>query len=404
MARMQTTSPDDASGPCRGIRVLDFTTVMAGPLCTQILGDLGADVIKIESRFGDTSRYSGGPFREAGFSAFLAQFNRNKRSLVLDLKQEQSRDVARRLALEADVVVQNYRPGVAERLGIDHAALSRDNPGLVFVAITGFGSDGPYADLPAYDHVIQGLVGLMPTQGGDGPPKLVQGGAADKITGLTAANAITAALLARERGDGQGQRIEVPMMDAYAAFGHPESMMSRSFPPLESDGLSVSDVFRTWPTLDGYVVGLVVQDAQFRGLCGALGRDDLAEDERFAGMLQRFANFRALAPELAGEIAKWTTAEFVARAREVGAPFAPVQDIEDFLADPQVAHARTVFEADDPRFGPTRYLRHPVRYESTPASLRRHAPRLGEHSNEVLAEAGFSQAEIEHLREAGAIG
>jgi len=393
-----------APGPLDGIRVLDFTTVIAGPFCTQSLGDLGADVIKVESPLGDPSRFTGGALREPGFTGFLAQFNRNKRSVVLDLKQEPARAAARRMADGVDVLVENFRPGVAERLGIGYEQIRATNPGLVYVSINGFGSDGPYASLPAYDHVIQGLTGLMPTQGGDGPPRLVQGGVADKTSGLTAFAGVLAALFARERGDGTGQRVEVPMLAAYAAFALPESMMERSFPPLESTGPKLTDVFRTWETADGHVVGLMIQDHQFQGLCSALGCEELAADARFADTGSRFANFAELVPLLAVEIRRHPTAQLVESARKHGAPFAPANDVDDFLADPQVRHTTTVLESEDPRFGTTRYLCPPVRYTKTPAALHRHPPRKGEHGDELLSEAGFSSDEIAALHASGALG
>jgi crotonobetainyl-CoA:carnitine CoA-transferase CaiB-like acyl-CoA transferase len=391
------------AGPCDGIRVLDFTTVISGPFPTQALGDLGADVVKVEPPLGDSSRYSGAPFREPGFSGFLAQFNRNKRSIALDLKQPEAQAAARRLAARSDVVVQNFRPGVAERLGLSYERLREDNPGLVYAVITGFGTDGPYAALPAYDHVIQGLTGLMPVQGGDGPPRLMLGGMADKATGTTTLVGVLAALLARERNGGVGQRIDVPMLDAFAAFALPEEMMSRSFPPLESDGPTSNDIFRTWETADGFVVGLVIQDAEFRGLCRAIGREDLLEVPGFRSTQGRFAHWDELAPQLEDGLRRLPTREFVARARELGAPFAPVQTVDEFIGDVQTVHNETVVPVEDPRFeAPTRYLRHPVRYEKTPASFRRHAPRLGEHTDEILSEAGFSGEEIEALRRSGA--
>lgn len=391
------------AGPCAGIRVLDFTTVISGPFATQALGDLGADVIKVEPPLGDSGRYSGAPFREPGFSAFHAQFNRNKRSLVLDLRTSEGQRAAGRLAEQCDVVVQNFRPGVAERLGLGYEALAARNPGLVFVAITGFGTDGPYAALPAYDHVIQALVGFMHTQGGDGPPRLIQSGAADKTAAMTTVQAILAALLARERGDGQGQRIDVPMLDAWAAFALPEEMIARSFPPLASGAATANDVFRAWETADGHVVGLVIQDHQYRALCRAVGREDLEQDERFASITDRFQRYDEMAEVFAEELRKLPTEAFIERARELGAPFAPAQTVEAFLDDPQTRHNETVQEREDERFGTTRYLRHPVRYARTRASLRRHPPRLGEHTVEVLLELGFSSDEIEALREAGAI-
>ena len=377
--------------------------MISGPICTQALGDLGADVVKVEPPTGDPCRYSGAPFREPGFSGFLSQFNRNKRSIVLDLAQETGRTVAGRLAERADVLVENFRPGVAERLGIGWESLSDRNPRLVYVSINGFGPDGPYATLPAYDHVIQALGGMMPTQGGDGTPRLVLSSVADKSSGLTALSGILAALLARER-DGHGQYVQVPMLDAFAAFNLPDAMMSRSYPELTTDAPGAGDVFRTFETADGHVVGIVLQNSQFEGLCEALGLDALARDERFSRMASRFVHYREFADLLEVEFRKWPTRELIDRARAHGAPFAPAYDVEDFLADPQVAHNDTAPEVEDPRFGATtRYLRHPVRYERTPATLRRHAPRMGEHTDEILGEAGLDAAAIDGLRRSGAV-
>jgi crotonobetainyl-CoA:carnitine CoA-transferase CaiB-like acyl-CoA transferase len=399
---MTRKSDGQPTGPLAGISVIDFSTVISGPICSQALGDLGADVVKVEPPMGDPARYSGAPFREPGFSAFLAQFNRNKRSIALDLKHEQARAVARRLAQRADVLLENFRPGVTERLGVGWKDLQKTNPRLVYCSISGFGSDGPDADRPAYDHVIQAITGLMPTQGGDGAPRLIQGGVADKATGMTALSAILAALFARER-QGVGQRVEIPMIDAYAAFALPESMMPRTFPPLESDAPGLGDVFRTFATRDGHVVGLTIQDAQFAGLCRTLDREDLAGDPRFAEVGPRFQNYRELCDLLAVEIAKLETGAFAASCRKNGVPFARVNDIDGFLAEPQVANNETLVEVEDDRFGTTRYLRHPARYESTPAQLRHHAPRLGEHSAEILSEAGYSEIEIAALRSDGII-
>ncbi len=199
-----------ANGPLVGISVVDFSTVVSGPLCAQILGDLGAEVIKVEAPRGDTTRMLGPPFR-GGQTPIFSQFNRNKRCLTLDLKQPAGLEVARRLAQKSDVLVENFRPGIAARLGIGYETLAADNPGLVYVAISGFGPDGPYANLPAYDTVIQGLSGFMHIQGEADAPQLVRGIAADKASGLTATYAVLAALFARERNGGRGQHIDVPM-------------------------------------------------------------------------------------------------------------------------------------------------------------------------------------------------
>ncbi len=392
------------SGPCAGIKVLDFTTVISGPMCTQALGDYGADVIKVESRLGDSARYSGAPFREPGFSAFLSQFNRNKRSIVVDLKTDAGRDLILELVTKVDIVAENFRPDVMERLGLGYEVLSERNPGLIYVAINGFGRDGPYAKLPAYDQVLQGLIGLMPVQGGEGPPQLVQGAVADKSTALTALGGVLAALFARERDlDKRGQRVEVAMIDAFSAFSLPEPMMERTYPPLRNDVSTGKDFFRCWETVDGYVVGLIIQDDQFAGLCRALDRPDLATDPRFRSMVERFENWLELVPILAEEISNLTSASFLERAQVNGAPFAPVNSLDEFLVDPQAVHRRCVVAQEDPRFGTVQYVSPPVRFEQTPASIDRHAPRLGEHTDEVLEEFGVESEEIARLKEAGAV-
>jgi formyl-CoA transferase len=373
-------------------------------MCTQALGDLGADVIKVEPPSGESARYSGAPFREPGFSGMLAQFNRNKRSLVVDLKSEDGRDLILDLITKVDVVAENFRPHVMQSLGLGWESLHERNPSLIYLAINGFGSDGPYANLPAYDMVMQGLIGLMPEQGGEGPPRLVQGSVADKSTSLTAVNGVLAALLARERDpQRRGQRVEVAMLDAYAAFALPEAMVSRAFPPLEGDAGSSADFFRCWQTADGYAVGVIIQDSQFAGLCRALERPDLASDPRFEKMAARFQHYGELVPLLDEAIRREPSERFLARARAEGAPFAAVNDVEAFLDDPHVLHRGSVREMNDPRFGPVRYLAPPVHFERTPSAIRRHAPRLGEHTDEVLGELGVGPEEIARLRGSGAI-
>lgn len=397
-------STTKAPGPCHGVRVLDLTTVISGPLCTQALGDLGADIIKVEPPGGEQARYSGPPYPEPAFSGFLTQFDRNKRSLVVDLKSRGGQELVRALAARVDVVATNFRPGVLESLGLGFDTLRERNPGLIHLEITGFGRDGPYADHPAYDMLIQGITGLMPAQGGKGPPALVQGSVADKATSLTALGGVLAALLARERDpQRRGQRVEVAMLDAYAAFALPEAMIARCFPPTTVDAASMADFFRCWATADGHVAGVVIQDRQFAGLCRALDRGELAVDPRFAGIAQRIGNYAELSRILAEELGRVTTAEFIARARAEGAPFAPVQSVEGFLADPQVSHRGTVEVREDPRFEPVRYLAPPLRFERTPAAIARHAPRLGEHSDEILREFGYDEAAIARLRAEGVI-
>jgi crotonobetainyl-CoA:carnitine CoA-transferase CaiB-like acyl-CoA transferase len=400
---MEVRLGKDAKGPLAGMRVLDLSTVVSGPLCSQNLGDLGAEVTKVEAPAGDTSRRMGPPFT-AGISPLFAHCNRNKRSIVIDLKNDEGRAVARRLASAADVLIENFRPGVAARLGLAYEDLERENPGLVYVSINGFGPSGPYRDHPAYDTVIQGLTGFLPIQGGTGEPQLVRAIAADKSSALTATYAVLGALLARERGDGRGQHVEIPMLDAYAAFALPDTLAVRTFPDDDSPmPFDLSEIHRTWKTADGYVVMMVVEDRQFHAICRALGRDDLIDDPRCGNLVQRISNARELFALLEEEIAKWPTTELVERARQQGAPLAPVNDLDAFLADPQVQSNETVVETTHVEAGRMRLLRSPVRYARTPTSLRRLPPTHGEQTEEVLREAGYDEEAIRRLREASVV-
>jgi len=383
--------------------VLDFTTMVSGPICTQYLADLGADVIKIEAPAGDASRHTSSSQRK-GMAGFFAQLNRNKRSLVIDLRNPQGVTLVHRLAEGADVVVENFRPGVADRLGIGYEALRARNPKLIYTAISGFGTSGPYAGHPAYDHIVQGLTGLMPAQGGEGPPRMLQNVAVDKSSGFAAGAATVAALLARERDGGDGQRVDVPMLDAYAALMLPEAVGSNAFPELGPPETSSAQLFRTWETKDGHIVGIVVQDVQYKGLCKMLEREDLSEDERFAALVPRFQNIDALYAIMESEFLKWPSAVLVERARRFGVPFGPVHDFEGFLQDAQTQHNGTVFEVEDTDGDRTRYLTHPARFAQTPAVFTRPPPALAEHSDAVLAEAGFADDEVSALRASGALG
>jgi crotonobetainyl-CoA:carnitine CoA-transferase CaiB-like acyl-CoA transferase len=391
----------DGTGPLAGIQVLDLSAVVSGPLCGQVLGDLGADVIKVEPLVGDTTRKMGPPFK-AGFTGFFSHFNRNKRSLAVDLKTDDGRAVVQRLARDADVLIQNFRPGVAERIGIGYEALAKENPRLIYVAISGFGPDGPYRDLPAYDSVIQGLSGFMAEQGGrGGEPKLVSSLAADKSSAFTAMYAVLAALFARERS-GEGQLVEVPMLDAYIAFMMPDILVGETFQPKDEQP-DLPPLHRTWETQDGHVVMMVIENDQFQGMCRALDREDLIDDPRCANLLTRITHMKDIFGEMETELRKWPTAELIERARKFGAPVAPANDLQAMMNDPQVKHSEVIVEAEHPSAGTMLHVANPVRFGATPTSMRHHPPLLAENSDEVLAEAGFSDEEIRSLRESGAI-
>ncbi len=400
---MDIASPDDLIGPCAGFTVLDFSTMVSGPLAGQNLGDLGADVIKIETTFGDTARWVGPP-ESGGLNGFFSQFNRNKRSLAVDLKSDEGREIVQTLARTADVVLENFRPGVADRIGIGYEELSKDNPGLVYVSVNGYGPDGPYASQPCYDLVIQGMSGLLPIQAGEGnKPEMFKSVVADKTAAITAASSALAALLARERNNGQGQHVHVPMINAYAQFAMGDTMTTETFVPKPDLPPVGMDLFRVWECSDGYLVGTVVEEKQYQNLVRVLGRDDLIEDERFLNIANRMANLHEMNDLLEPEFRKKPWRELLEELREHEVPFGPVYDVEGFINDPQVRHNRTVFEAEEPTAGTMRFVRHPGVYEKTPATLRRFPPRHGEHTNEILSAAGFSEEQIGQWREAGII-
>ncbi len=386
----------EASGPLAGVRVLDISTIVSGPMCGQILGDFGADVVKVEPPMGDTARYLGteGPPAMAGV---FAQYNRNKRSLTLDFKQEHGRDAFLKLASQVDVVVENYRAGVADRLGIGFEACRAENPGLIWVAISGFGPDGPYKDQPAYDMVIQGISGFAKILGDDEAPKLVSNLVADKTSGLTAAYSVMAALYAREKNGGEGQRIDVPMIDAFSSFVHGDSFAPHTYgPSTVPPGMAM--VYRSWKTADGHVSLLAIEDRQFEAMCKVLEREDLLEDERYANIAGRIAHAPELFDILGQAVSRFPTATLVERAHRLGAPLGAVNDVNAFMRDPQVQHNESVIELEDAEAGTMTLFGSAPRFSGTPTSVRRAPPRLGADSDEVLAEAGFSAEEIAKLR------
>jgi crotonobetainyl-CoA:carnitine CoA-transferase CaiB-like acyl-CoA transferase len=388
------------NGPCHGLKVIDFTTVVAGPMCGRILGDLGADVVKLESLEGDMLRAF--PPIHRGLSAYFLQMNRNKRSIAIDLKVAQGRALAHKLAAEADIFIENLRPGVADRLGLGHAVLQATNQRLIYASISGVGDAGPYASQPTYDMVVQGLVGFMPVQGGQGEPQPIRSPVVDKVTAMSAAVAILAALNHRH-ATGQGQRLTTHMLDAWAAFILPERMSRYTFRNPDSSLPPEGNAYHVFRTRDGHAIGLVLQDSQFHGLCSMLVRADLASDGRFANPVLRATNFDELCEELGPAIAALSTAEFLEGARRHEVPFGPVNDIEGFFADAQALHNRSFFDVEDPDLGELRHLGFMAGFATSPIGAPTRAPRLGEHTDQILSELGYSAGEIERLRVAGCI-
>jgi len=376
------------TGPLAGVKVLDASSVVSGPLCGQILGDFGADVIKVESPIGDVTRHLG-PEGQTTLSGLYVQFNRNKRSVTLALKTDEGREAFLKLAEEADVIVENYRAGVADRLGVGYEAVHERNPGIIYVAISGYGPDGPYAGQPAYDMVIQGQAGFATILGTDDAPRLIPNLVADKTSGLTATYSLLAALYAREKNGGKGQRIDIPMIDAFSTFVLPDAYAPQTFggPAIPRD--SSGGVYRAYKTKDGHVALLLIEDRQYQAMCRTIDREDLIDIEEFALLPNRVANMADLIALLEVEIGEWTTAELVERAHQFGAPLGEVQNVETFLENAQVKHNRTHFQLDHPAGVKARVFRSAPRFSETPTNVRRVPPVLGEHTEEVLANAGL---------------
>ena len=395
----------NAHGPLAGTRIIDLSAMLSGPWATMILGDQGADVIKVEPPDrGDHTRALGN--RRGGLPANFLNINRSKRSVTIDLKRPEGRDLLLRLTRTADVVVQNFRPGVVERLRIAEPDLRAVNPTLIYMSISGFGETGPYAGKPAYDPVIQALSGLTTVQAGsdDARPRLVRTVLPDKLTGITAAQAITAALLARAR-TGEGQHVRLSMLDAVLSFLWASDMGAQTYlhdPPDNQRAASFIDLI--YQTADGYMTVAVMTDKEWAGLARAFGRPELVEDPLFATPAQRDRHVDERLALTQETLRARTTAEWLDVLECEGVPCAPALTRAEVVRHPQVEASGILFETDHPAAGRLRQTRSAARFEATPASHARGAPLLGEHTDEVLAELGLTAGEIAGLRAAGVIG
>jgi crotonobetainyl-CoA:carnitine CoA-transferase CaiB-like acyl-CoA transferase len=381
------------SGPLKDVRVIDLTSVAMGPYATQILGDMGADVVKVESRDGDVFRQLA-PARNPGMGAMYLNLNRNKRSIALDLKRDDERKVLLDLVAGADVFVSNVRPASLQKLGLDHASLRQAHPRLIYCGMYGFSEAGPYAGRPAYDDIIQAMSGLAALQGHNSSngPEYVNTMLADKVAGLTAAYAIAMALYERERS-GQGQAIEVPMFETMVSFNLIEHLAGMTFLPSQANMCyerMLSPHRRPYRTRDGFLALLPYTTAQWHRFFEVAGRPELARDPRFSDMAARSRNIDALYEILATTVVQRTTAEWVEILKDADIPMTPVRAPADLLHDEHLRQTGFFQEQQHPSEGTIRALGVPVRFSRTPGAIRRPAPALDADRASVLAEVNHA--------------
>jgi crotonobetainyl-CoA:carnitine CoA-transferase CaiB-like acyl-CoA transferase len=388
------------AGPLTGIRVLDLTSVVSGPLATMFLADQGAEVIKVEPLGGDITRRSRQAISASGeFSALFVSSNRGKRSLALDLKRPEAAKIMRKLIRRSDVLVQNFRPGTMERLGLDEPTLRELNPLLIYVSISGVGESGPYAKKRVYDPIIQSLSGFADLQAEPKTrrPQMIRTIVADKTTAIFAAQAVTAALFARER-TGEGQHIRLAMLDTMIAYLWPEAMTQYTVVGHEAttaDPTARPDLI--FETADGYITVGTISDSEWQGFCAASGRPGLVENPRFNTPGGRAVNATERILLMAEIIRERPTADWLQRLDANDVPSAPVLRCNEVIANEQVLARELITELDHPDIG---LIRQPVpaaRFDRTPARIQGPAPRIGEHSAAILAELGLEVAEIERL-------
>jgi formyl-CoA transferase/CoA:oxalate CoA-transferase len=373
-----------------GTRVLDLTGYIAGSYAAMMLGDLGAEVIKVEPPEGD-------PFRELqGFFGW----NRGKRSIALNLKDAKCREIIHELAVRSDVVMENFRPGVADRLGVGYEALSRLNRRLIYCAVTAFGQDGPYRDRPGFDPLLQALSGLMALQGGDGPPQYIRIALTDYYAAALAAQGVLAALYVRER-TGRGQRVETSLFRAVFALQSGNVVDYPGKKPVPRD----NPTYRLYRAGDGGWFFLACGNQSFwLKLCQLLDRPDLAEDPRFGSWMDRLEHREALAPILEAAFAQKPRAEWLARLLAHDIPAARVQTLAEFLQDPAVPHHRMVVTYEHPEVGALTLMGLPISFSETPGRDAGPPPTLGQHTSEILSELGYSSAAIADLTARGIAG
>jgi crotonobetainyl-CoA:carnitine CoA-transferase CaiB-like acyl-CoA transferase len=385
-------------GPLEGVRVLDLTTMVAGPVAAMTLGDQGAEVIKVESPAGDLMRRFA--FGRNGMSASFLSCNRNKRALAIDIKSTEGLQILEKLIATADVLMHNFRPGTAERVGVGEEAVRAIRPDVIYVSISGFGESGPYAHQRAYDPVIQALSGLAEIQRDrdTGRPRMVRTIIADYTTALTAAQAITAALFARQRF-GIGQHVRIAMLDSMISYLWPEAMPSLTFVGEEQDPSDAEvgpDL--VFATQDRYITASALSDDEWAGMCRALKREDLIDDPRFKTARDRAINAVERREITTAELEKWTAHEILARLLANDVPSAPILSRFELLSERQVLENQILEEHQSDGFGRVRQPRPAAHFDHTPSTIRKLAPMLGADNESILSELGYGAGEIERLK------
>lgn len=400
------TSPIQSVGPLEGVRVIDLTTVLMGPFATQILGDFGADVIKVEPPGGGDSVRGVGPRRHAGMAAIFLHANRSKRSVVLDLKKAAGREALLRLCADADVLIYNVRPQAMARLGLSYEEVAAVNPRIIYVGTYGYAQAGPYAAKPAYDDLIQGAVGIaaLSVQAGGDIPRYAPSPLADRICGLAAVNAVTSALFWRERS-GEGQAIEVPMFETMAQFILSDHMCGETYEPAEGpSGYArvLNPNRRPYATKDGHLCVLLYNDKQWQTFFRLVGKAEVVEtDPRFSTIDKRTEHIHELYRMLAEIMLTRTTAEWLEVLEAADLPVMPMHDMESLMNDPHLQAVGFIKTVEHPTEGRMRSIGVPSTWSKSQPRVRRQAPRAGEQGREVLAEAGYGPEQIEALVVAG---
>ena len=392
------------TGPLDGIRVIEFTSVVLGPFACQILGDLGADVIKVEPPGGDTNRNLGPVKNTEGLAALFLTCNRNKKSIVLDLKSDEGREAALKLIATADVVVHNFRPKAMEKLGLDYQAVKKINPDIIYCATYGFSKKGPYGDKGALDDSIQAASGVaMLMKMVEGEPRYLPTIIGDKTTGLNVANAVTSALFHRER-KGKGQEIEVPMFETMVSYVMVEHLWGQVFePPLAPAGYTrlMSKHRRPYKTKDGYIAVLPYWDNHWATFCKLIDREDMISDERFINMKSRLENIDITYSETGKALAKRTTDEWLEALSDTNVPHMHVSELNDLMQNQHLIESEFWEMHQHPTEGTLRMPKLPIYFSESPASIRLMPPKLGAHNDELLSEIGYSEDEINALKEKG---